>query len=72
MLVELSANAGRVLTYEHLLETVWKGKGGSGINPMRTIVGKLRGKLREEARNPIYVFTEPRVGYWMPEGETQE
>ena len=25
----------------------------------------LRGKLRDNARSPIYIFTEPRVGYRM-------
>ena len=69
MLVELSANAGRVLTYQHLLEKVWKEQAGTDMSPMRTMVAKLRGKLGEDARNPTYIFTESRVGYWMPEGE---
>ena len=68
LLAELAANAGRVLTYEHLLEQVWAGK-GSGLNPMRNIVNKLRAKLGDDANSPAYIFTEPRVGYWMPEGE---
>ena len=38
---------------------------------MRTIVSKLRRKLREDARNPAYIFTEPRVGYRMPRGGTR-
>ena len=36
---------------------------------MRTLVAKLRGKLGEDARNPTYILTASRVGYWMPEGE---
>ena len=70
LLVELSANAGRVLTYEHLLETVWKDRSKAGISPMRTLMAKLRTKLGEDVRNPVYILTESRVGYWMPEGET--
>ncbi len=69
LLAELSVNAGKVLTYEHLLENVWKEKSDASLNPMRTLVAKLRGKLGEDARNPAYVLTESRVGYWMPEGE---
>ena len=70
MLAELSANAGRVLTYQRLLERVW-GVGEDGdVRAMRTIVNKLRRKLGDDAENPAYIFTEPRVGYWMPEGET--
>ena len=39
---------------------------------MRTLVAKLRTKLGEDARNPSYILTESRVGYWMPEGEEGE
>ena len=72
MLAELSANAGRVLTYGHLLERVWREKPDADMSPMRTMVAKLRAKLGEDARNPRYVFTESRVGYWMPEGEGKD
>ena len=69
MLAELSAHAGRVLTHEHLLERVWNDRGDGNVRPMRTIVSKLRRKLGEDADNPTYVFTEPRVGFRMPKGE---
>ena len=72
MLAELSANGGRVLTYEHLLERVWGAKSSGDVRPMRTIVGNLRRKLGDDADNPTYIFTEPRVGYRMPKGEEQE
>ena len=68
LLAELAANAGRVLTYERLLERVWAGKGSGSLGPMRNIVNKLRAKLGDDASNPTYIFTESRVGYWMPEG----
>ena len=38
------------------------------MRPMRTIVSKLRRKLGDDADNPTYIFTEPRVGYRMPKG----
>ena len=72
LLAELSANAGRLLTYEHLLERVWGEKSSGDVRPMRTIVSKLRRKLGDDTDNPIYIFTEPRVGYRMPKGEGQE
>ena len=72
LLTELSANAGRLLTYEHLLERVWGEKSSGDVRPMRTIVSKLRRKLGDDADNPIYIFTEPRVGYRMPRGEAPE
>ena len=72
LLAELSASAGRVLTYERLLKRVWGEWGSGDLRPMRTIACKLRRKLGDDAGNPTYIFTEPRVGYWMPKGETQE
>ena len=65
LLAELSANAGRVLTYEHLLRRVWGVPGDSDVRPMRTIVSNLRRKLGDDADNPTYIFTEPRIGYRM-------
>ena len=72
MLAELSANSGRLLTYQRLLDRVWGEKGDSDLRPMRTIVGKLRRKLGEDTNNPEYIFTEPRVGYWMAKGGPPE
>ena len=71
LLAELSANAGRVLTYEHLLQRVWGEKSNSDVPAMRTIVSSLRRKLGDDADNPTYIFTEPRVGYRMPKGEAE-
>ena len=69
MLVELSANAGRVLTYDHLLRRVW-GLGNNGdLRPMRTVVSSIRHKLGDEADNPKYIFTESRIGYRMARGQ---
>lgn len=65
-LAELAVNAGRVVTYERLLQRVWGVDPDSDIRPMRTAVSSIRGKLGEDAEHPIYIFTEPRVGYRMP------
>ena len=74
LLAELSANAGRVLTHDHLLERVWRerGNGESNVRPMRTMVSRLRRKLGDDAGNPTYIFTEPRVGFRMPKGNTPD
>ena len=65
LLFELSSNAGRVLTYDQLLERVW-GEGLSGdAQRVRTFVKDLRRKLGDDARSPVYIFTEPGVGYRM-------
>ena len=69
-LAELSVNAGRVLTYEHLLRRVWRLDTDADVRPIRTVVSSLRRKLGDDAENPTYIFTELRVGYRMPKGET--
>ena len=66
LLVELSANAGRVLPYEHLLRRVWRSDGDADVRPMRTAISAIRGKLGDDADNPAYIFTRLRVGYTMP------
>ena len=70
MLVELSANAGRPLTHEHLLQRVWGPDKREDSAPVRNIVRRLRRKLGDDPDNPIYIFAEPRVGYRMPKAET--
>ena len=38
----------------------------------RTIVKNVKGKLRDEAGNPAYLFNEPRIGYRLGEREKSE
>ena len=72
MLVELSANAGRPLTHQHLLQRVWGPDKGEDSGPVRNIVRRLRRKLDDDPDNPSYIFAEPTVGYRMELGDTQE
>ena len=72
MLVELSANAGRPLTHEHLLQRVWGPDKGADSAPVRNIVNRLRRKLDDDPENPGYIFAEPTVGYRMELGEAPE
>ena len=64
-LVELSANAGRVVTHEQLLRRVWGLEAGDDVRPMRTAINSIRRKLGAAAARPTYIFTEARVGYRM-------
>ncbi|MDE0464627.1 MAG: ATP-binding protein [Caldilineaceae bacterium] len=70
VLVALSTNAGLVLTHDQLLRRVW-GEGHSGDpRAVRTVVRRVRKKLGDDARNPEYILTEPRVGYRMERGRS--
>ena len=66
-LAELSLNAGRVTPYEHLLQRVWGVD--ADMAPMRTVITTLRRRLGDDAGDPTFIFTEPRVGYRMPKGQ---
>ena len=65
LLFELSVHAGRVLTHDQLLARVWGAEYSGDSRLVRAFVKKLRRKLRDDAGQPTYIFTEPRVGYRM-------
>ena len=66
LLRTLALDAGRVVTYQKLLRRVWGGRPGSDEKIVRAYITRLRKRLGEEAREPLYIHTEPRVGYRMP------
>ena len=68
LLYELSVNARRVLTHNLLLQRVWGPERVGEPWLVRDVVKRLRRKLGDDARNPTYIFTEPRVGYLMAGG----
>ena len=70
LLFELAANAGLIMTHDQLLQRVWNEKHSGDAGLVRTVVKRLRQKLGDDAHNPKYIVTEPRVGYRMERGET--
>ena len=62
----LSLNAGRVTTYETLLDRVWAGRGNGDTKVVRAFVKQLRQKLGDNAANPAWIFNVRGVGYRMP------
>ncbi len=62
----LSVNAGRVTTYDSLLQQVWSGKDTGDYQSVRAYVKRLRRKLGDNAASPDYVFNVRQVGYRMP------
>ena len=66
LLAELAAHAGRVLKHEDLLRRVWRSRNKGDARVVHTFVRRLRRKLGDDASDPAYILTEPRVGYRMP------
>lgn len=72
VLFELAANAGRVVTYDHLLDRIWSGNKKRERGLVRTVVKRIREKLDEGARKPEHIFTASGIGYRMVKGEVVE
>ncbi len=71
LLYELSVNAGRVVTHDELLRRIWGAKRPDDLRALRTHLRRIRSHFGEDASNPTYFFSEPRVGYRMPSGDVR-
>jgi len=59
----LVQNAGKVLTYDHMLKEIW-GPGMTGDNQiLRVNMANIRRKIEDNKADPKYIFTEIGVGY---------
>ena len=69
----LSLGAGRVVTYETLLDRVWSERSNGDRKVLLAFVKQLRAKLGDDAANPTWIFNLRGVGYRMPRpGEAPE
>ncbi|MGA2320670.1 MAG: response regulator transcription factor [Solirubrobacteraceae bacterium] len=60
----LVRNRGRLMTHRALLAEVWGPQYVEDIQPLRTHIARLRGKIEPEgAGSPRYIVTDPGVGY---------
>ena len=66
LLYELATHAGRVLTYDQILQRVWGPEYSGETELVRSFVRNLRRKLGDDAYNPRFILTERQVGYRMP------
>ena len=63
----LCIHAGKVLTYDFILEHVWGPYGGTSNQILRVNMANIRRKLKENPSDPKYVLTELGIGYRMLE-----
>ncbi len=62
-------HAGRVLTHQQLMQTVWGGSDGVGAHLLRVNVSNLRRKIEKDPLSPRHIVTEPGVGYRLKDVE---
>jgi two-component system KDP operon response regulator KdpE len=56
-------NAGKVLTHENILSTVWGPTHTKETQYLRVYMGRLRRKFEVNPARPRYFVSEPGVGY---------
>ena len=56
-------HANRVLSHRQLLQAVWGPDYGDQVDYLRVVVNQLRKKLEPRPSTPVYLVTEPWVGY---------
>jgi two-component system KDP operon response regulator KdpE len=63
LLLYLAYNAGRVLSYDQILESVWGSGYEEGMSNVKLYIWYLRRKIEADPGNPIYIQTQRGVGY---------
>ena len=63
ILKHLMENAGRILTKNQIFEAVWNEEFLSGDNTIMVHISRLRDKIEEDSRNPVYLKTVRGLGY---------
>ena len=70
LLVTLMRSAGKVVSHDDLLRSVWGEQYEGDYSVLRVNISRLRQKLEENPRRPIYIVTVPGQGYQMPPGRS--
>jgi two-component system KDP operon response regulator KdpE len=63
LLTFLAQRPGRVLTHRAILKAIWGPNAVDQPEHLRVLVGALRKKIEANPSTPVYILTEPWVGY---------
>ncbi|MDQ6693147.1 MAG: response regulator transcription factor [Chloroflexota bacterium] len=63
LLGTLARNSGRMSTHQMLLREVWGLGYGADTQLLRLFISQIRAKVEQDPTEPIYIVTEPGVGY---------
>jgi two-component system, OmpR family, KDP operon response regulator KdpE len=69
LLARLVPNAGQVVTHRQLLRDVWGAEFIEHTHYLRHHMAQLRSKLESDPAEPIYLLTEPGLGYRLADPE---
>ena len=63
LLRHMVAHANKTVTHRELLQAVWGPDYGDQVDYLRVFVNQLRKKIEPSPSTPVYLLTEPWVGY---------
>jgi two-component system, OmpR family, KDP operon response regulator KdpE len=63
ILVYLTQRTGKVVTHRELLKAIWGDAYGDEREYLRVFISQLRRKIEADPLRPVYILTEPGVGY---------
>ena len=63
LLTFLAQHPGRVLTHRAILKAIWGPNAVDQPEHLRVLIGALRKKIEANPSRPVYILTEPWVGY---------
>ena len=59
----LVIHQGKPVTHKRLLQTAWGPDHGGETESLRVVISQLRKKIEKDPTHPIYILTEPWMGY---------
>jgi two-component system KDP operon response regulator KdpE len=59
----LTQHANEAVSHRELLQTVWGPDYGDQVDYLRVVIKNLRKKIETNPENPLYIKTEPWIGY---------
>jgi two-component system, OmpR family, KDP operon response regulator KdpE len=59
----LVIHQGKPVTHKRLLQTVWGPDHGGETESLRVVISQLRKKIEKDPTHPVYILTEPWMGY---------
>src|SRR5580698_7200286 len=65
LLRHFMVNRGKMLTHKEILKTVWGAAHGDDTTYLRVYIGQIREKIEENPTSPVFITTEPGIGYRM-------
>jgi two-component system KDP operon response regulator KdpE len=70
VLFYLASNPNVTIAHTKLLQAVWGPDYGHQVEYLRTFVNQLRKKIEADPAHPVYLITEPWIGYRLQTSAT--